>query len=217
LFKLSRSIFCRSPRRDRSGIAKVYVARIATKESGKKTSENVQVVLQRALSKKTDQLMAYSLLFIIAIVSANPDSCAISMFPAGISFMPEMAYIPEVDDWNKASGTISRADSQKTMRSWDAVKSWADKQCTDAVVCGLSRWARGLMAAYKRSSSFDKYNLVLFRTSPDHKKFVFKSIADTLPSHSSAVSRTLTLFLLYDTSSGQITRITVTIRGERKE
>ena len=45
LFKLSRSIFCRSPRRDRSGIAKVYVARIATKESGKKTSENVQVVL----------------------------------------------------------------------------------------------------------------------------------------------------------------------------
>jgi hypothetical protein len=50
LFKLSRSIFCLSPRRDRSGIAKVYVARIATKESGKKTSENVQVVLQRALT-----------------------------------------------------------------------------------------------------------------------------------------------------------------------
>jgi hypothetical protein len=46
---------------------------------------------------------------------------------------------------------------------------------------------------------------------------VFKSIADTLPSHSSAVSRCLTMFLLYDTSSGQITRITVTIRGERKE
>jgi len=51
LFKLSRSIFCRSKRRDRSGIAKAYVARIATKESGKKTSENVQVVLQLALNR----------------------------------------------------------------------------------------------------------------------------------------------------------------------
>ncbi|HAJ80720.1 MAG TPA: hypothetical protein DCO75_13225 [Fibrobacteres bacterium] len=50
MFKLSRSIFCLSPRRDRSGIAKAYTARIATKESGKKTSENVQVVLQRALT-----------------------------------------------------------------------------------------------------------------------------------------------------------------------
>ena len=177
----------------------------------------ISVFKLRRVKKKNDKLMAYSLLFIIAIVSANPDSCAISMFPVGISFMPEMAYIPEVDDWNKASGTISHADSPKTMRSWDAVKSFADKQCTDAVVCGLSRWARGLMAAYKRSSSFDKYNPVLFRTSPDHKKLVFKSIVDTLPSHSSAVSRYLTLFLLYDTSSGQITRITITIRVERKE
>jgi hypothetical protein len=50
--KLSRSIFCLSPKRDRSGIDKAYIARIATKESGKKTSKNVQVILQRALKVK---------------------------------------------------------------------------------------------------------------------------------------------------------------------
>ena len=49
LFKLLRSIFCRSPRRDRSGIANAYAARIATQEFGKKTNATVQVILQQAL------------------------------------------------------------------------------------------------------------------------------------------------------------------------
>ena len=154
-----------------------------------------------------------ALLFMWGFCSAGSEAD----FPVGIAFVKEMAYIPEVDGWEKAKPGQFSVDSQKAGAAWDTLSIWVQKQCAPQTVRGLSCWATKLMAGYKRTPPLKKVSFIPIRIRPDQNKLVFEATADTLPSHEKTITRYLKLYLLYDISTGEIVRVTITIRGDRRE
>jgi hypothetical protein len=144
-------------------------------------------------------------------------SCWREEFPVGLSFAYEMAYIPEVDGWNKCPPGGFAVDSNKAAAAWDSLYSWVEKCCDNEAVKGLSRWAKKQTASYKRTRSFKGLIFSPVRERSDQKKLVLRAVADILPTHSPVVGRCLILYLLYDRDIGSILSVTITIRGERRE
>jgi hypothetical protein len=142
------------------------------------------------------------------------------VYPASIAFVNEMAYIPEVDGWEKCKPTEQAAfaeDSQEVRRQWDTLYRWVQKQYTAATVRALSGWAQKQMAAYTRTPGLKGLLFVPIRARQDQKKLVFEAAADSLPVHDKTVTRYLKIYLLYDSGERKIVKVTITIRGELSE
>jgi hypothetical protein len=138
-------------------------------------------------------------------------------FPVSIACVREMAYIPEVDGWDRCTPADFTADSQKAAAQWDTLCGWVRKQYTPATIRGLSCWAKKQMAVYKRTPSLRRLTFTPIRCRQDQKKLVLQTVVDSLPVHDRTVTRYLKLYLLYDTGESTIIKVTITIRGELSE
>ena len=138
-------------------------------------------------------------------------------FPIALCLVPEMSYIPEVDDWEFCAADKFPEHTASARTDWKGRVRWATKHVTPELARSLSRWARPQMAKYTTIPPLEKTELKLVRQHPRGNKLVFEATVDTLPSHAPLVTRWLKIYLLYDTSSRSILRMTVTIRGQRLE
>ena len=73
------------------------------------------------------------------------------------------------------------------------------------------------MEGYKRVPNLDSIALRPVGTDAQRGKLVLEGTLETLPTHSPLVTRWLKVFLLYDVPTKSLTRVTITIRGERLE
>ena len=138
-------------------------------------------------------------------------------FPAGIALVREMEYIPEVDGWQQCTTSATAGDSVRIAAAWDSVCSRVEELLPAAAVRNLSLWAKKEMRGYRRVPSLKNLSFSPLTERTDHHKTVWTAVGDTLPSHSSAVRRLLTFYLLFDRTTGKIITVTVTIRGTRNE
>jgi len=138
-------------------------------------------------------------------------------FPLALCMVPEMSYIPEVDDWEFCAADKLPEHMATVRKDWKGRITWATKHITPELARSLSRWARPQMGKYKTVPPLEKAELKLVRQHPRGNKLVYEATVDTLPSHAPLVTRWLKVYLLYDTGSKSILRMTVTIRGQRLE
>ena len=138
-------------------------------------------------------------------------------FPIALCVVPEMSYIPEVDDWESCPADKFAEHTISAKTDWKGRVRWATKHVTPELARSLSRWARPQMAKYKTIPPLDRTELKLVRRHPRGNKLDYEATMDTLPSHAPLVTRWLKVYLLYDTGSKSILRMTVTIRGQRLE
>ncbi len=137
--------------------------------------------------------------------------------PVGISFIPEMDFIAEVDSWTLADTgkDVYAKDLKAALHNWESIKDWTASKITPPLVRSLSRWAKKEMTVYKKAPTLSKkITLTPVRKSNQDKKLLFEATLDTLPTHSSLVTRWLKLYLLYDQMTEKIVTVTITIRGE---
>lgn len=134
-----------------------------------------------------------------------------------VCLIAEFGYIPEVRSWRQVEeGLISPKDRRNFEQAWEM--GWR-KKVTDVVTPGVVRQMvmrrdREGMVAYTRVSPLARVD---WRPVTMHESYlVFKGTADTLP-RVSAVRRWLMIYCLYDTKQGTISRVTLTIHGERDE
>jgi hypothetical protein len=140
-----------------------------------------------------------------------------SDFLVGVGLVPEMDYIPEIDSWQHIDTTKGKYDEdiKKAQADWKEKKSWLQKQITVSLVKSLSRWAKKEMKKYKKVPALPTdIKLKPIRQNDNDTKVVFESTLDTLPTHSSLVTRWLKVIILYDRLTDKIVTVTFTIRGE---
>ncbi len=153
---------------------------------------------------------------------SSPDGPAVEpagdeAFPVALSLVPEMGYIPEVDDWEFCPADAFPEHAADVQAAWKALAEWAGRQVTPQRARALSRWARPQMAAYDAVPPPARAALEPARRQPQRGRLVYELTVDTLPTHHPVVTRWLKVYLLYDPHTKAILRMTVTIRGERLE
>lgn len=162
------------------------------------------------------------LIYVVAVVFTgctsivrSPAVPSKSQYPLALCFVPEMEYIPEVDDWPR-----DQADPREVaqaLQDWSERSRWVEAQITPEVVRSLSGWAQREMTQYGSVPSVCKVALKPVACHKQHRKVLFEGTIDTLPTHSSVVTRWLKIYLIYDIDSRKIIRATVTIRGQKLE
>lgn len=150
-------------------------------------------------------------------LAAPPGQSVSALFPAGIAYAWEMAYIPEVDGWERCAEGQFAEDSLKAAVAWERLHAWVRKQYSPSTVRALSGWAKKQMLSYKCTPVLKGIPLVPVRVRQDQRKLVFEAVADSLPVHQANVKRYLKLYVLYDMASGTIVSVTITIRGDLLE
>ena len=134
--------------------------------------------------------------------------------PVGFCIMPEMQYIPEVNGWTACKPDAFPDVAAKAAESWKKAMPWVRTQVTPELARKLSRWAKEQMTQYEKVSPLEKVAFTPVRHDESQRKLVLEGTVDTLPSHAAIVTRWLKLYLLCDEHSGEVLRVTVTIRGE---
>ena len=140
-----------------------------------------------------------------------------SDFIVGVGFIPEMDYIPEIDSWKFIDTTKNTyaEDIKKAQLDWKEKKNWLQGKISATLVRSLSRWAKKEMKKYKKVPALPvDITLKPVRRDEQNTKVVFESTLDTLPTHSSLVTRWLKVIILYDRLTDTIIKVTFTIRGE---
>jgi len=137
--------------------------------------------------------------------------------PVGLCLIPEMDYIPELDDWSLCRPDAFAEDTAKALLDWSKKRAWVEKQLSPELVRALSRWAKPQMKGYSAVPSLAKVVLKPVRAPQAGRKLLLEGTLDTLPTHSPVVTRWLRVYLLYDKGSKRILRATITIRGQLLE
>lgn len=148
----------------------------------------------------------------IAALGAEPET----ELPLGLCFVPEMQFIPEVDSWQSCEPGAYAEAVKAVEKAWPKEAKRIAKHVTPELARTLSRWAQPQMAAYAKVPPLEKVSLEPVAHYSQRKKIVLKGTVDTLPVHAPLVTRWLQVYVLADTS-GEIDRVTVTIRGEVQE
>ena len=142
---------------------------------------------------------------------------------ATLAFVPEMEPLPGMDvsehahRWTDADKARWADDIRRATALWEKQIPGLKGQLTAERVRSLSRWAKPQMEGYKRTPNLDGVALRPAGTDAQQGKLVLEGTLETLPTHSPLVTRWLKVYLLYDLSTKSLTRITITIRGERLE
>jgi hypothetical protein len=168
------------------------------------------------------RVFLFALVLLLAGEAAVPGDATLPAqrdepFPMALCFVPEMSYIPEVDDWEFCPPDQFTGHAAAARAAWERHIPWATGHVTPAIARNLSRWARPQMASYNEFPPLAGAKLSLVGRHPRGGRFVYEITVDTLPSHAPLVTRWLKVYLLYDAGSKSMLRMTVTVRGERLE
>lgn len=131
--------------------------------------------------------------------------------------VPEMEFIPEVDSWPPYQSAEAAGDATAFAKAWTEQRQWVGDLLPGDLAKGLSRWARPQMEKYGGVAPIEKIDFHPVSSFQPRGMIVYEAIADNLPTHSKLVTRQLKLYVLYNTESKSIVRVTVTIRGEAME
>jgi hypothetical protein len=140
-----------------------------------------------------------------------------------LSFVPEMEPLPGMDVPENASRW---SDSEKARfddpirhatARWKEQISEIKDQLTPERVRSLSRWAKAQMDGYTTVPDLDKLVLRPQGADADRQWLLLEGTLDTLPTHSPLVTRWLKVYLMYDLPGKSLSRIAITIRGQRLE
>jgi len=134
-----------------------------------------------------------------------------------IELKPEMAGIAELDDWQPcaAEDLPEQPDWQAAIKAhWDELRPWLQRRVTAAAVRRLSRWAKPQMEAYKRVPPLEKAVFTPVRRDPAGRHVLYEATLDTLPTHHHLVTRWLKVYLIFDSQSKSVQKVTITIRGQ---
>jgi hypothetical protein len=138
-------------------------------------------------------------------------------YPIGVCIIPEMEYIPEIDDWSLRKGKADSLDSIKAVTSFKKHIPWVQNFITPKFVKSISKYANKEMNSYNNNPPLDRIRFSPHRISSDGFKILFEGVADTLPSHSKIVTRWLKVYFMYNKGTNSIIRVVVTIRGQLLE
>ena len=152
------------------------------------------------------------ILFTVNVIAADHTA-----LPIGFCLIPEMDFIPEVDGWTPCKPDEFQAQIQVVTALWKEQSDWVHKRITPDVVKELSKWAKPQMEGHRLVPVMQGVKLTALTVDPKHHKIVYSGTLETLPSHSPVVTRWLKLYLLCDEETGNILRVTITIRGEAQE
>jgi hypothetical protein len=155
--------------------------------------------------------------------SASRDDASNQEIPAWLSFVPEMQTVPIMErvwseeTWSDSLDAQYRDDLKHIKEEWHRLAPAIATHVTPAQVRSLSRWALPQMAQYVRTPDIAPAELTPIYVAPKGEHILLEATLDTLPTHSSVVTRWLKVFVLYDRQRQSIADVTVTIRGERLE
>jgi hypothetical protein len=178
--------------------------------------------------------VAFAVLFAVATTlgAAEPANAKPAQSPAAKKapqekpptvFIPEMERIAEIEAIERAPRWSDADKAQIAKETGQAVAEWKQlvpdvaKELTPERVRTLSRWARPQMEGYKTVPPLDKTPVQPIGTDAQRKTLVLEGVIDTLPSHHQLVTRWLKVYVVYSLSNHAITKIIITIRGERLE
>jgi len=145
------------------------------------------------------------------------EATAEERIPVAFCIVPEMGYIPEVNDWASCKPEAFPEETARALADWKTKLPWVKERVTPALARRLSGWAKEEMKQYQAVPPLEKVAFKPVRQDKHDRKLVLEGTVDTLPTHSPIVTRWLKLFLLCDRRSGTVLRVTVTIRGELLE
>ena len=143
--------------------------------------------------------------------------------PAWLSFVPEMQRVPIMDraalstPWSDAQSAQYDDDLSRARDEWHRLTPTIETHVTPAQVRSLSRWALPQMEQYVRVPPIAPAELKPLRIDAEGHHILLEATLDTLPTHSSLVTRWLKAIVLYDRPHRSIAHVTITIRGERLE
>ncbi len=149
--------------------------------------------------------------------AAAGEAAAEERIPVAFCIVPEMGYIPEVDDWTVCKPDAFPEETAKALADWKTKLPWVKERVTPELARRLSGWAKEQMKQYQAVPPLGKVAFKPARHGAKRRKFVLEGTVDTLPTHSPIVTRWLKLLLLCDRHSGTVLRVTVTIRGQLLE
>jgi len=158
-----------------------------------------------------------SVLFLLAGCDAGAaagEETAEERIPVAFCIVPEMGYVPEVNDWAACKPDAFPEETAKALADWKTKLPWVSKRVTPELARRLSGWAKEQMKQYQAVPPLGKVAFKPVRQDKQGRKLVLEGTVDTLPTHSPIVTRWLKLFLLCDRHSGTVLRVTVTIRGQ---
>jgi hypothetical protein len=150
----------------------------------------------------------------VILLALSAGATALEGVPVGFCIAPEMQHIPELDGWEFCQADAYPEQAAKATASWRKVMPWVTARVTPELARDLSRWAKEQMKQYQRVPSLDTVTFKPVRDDERHRNLVLEGTVDTLPSHAPLVTRWLKLYLLCDLHSGEVIRVTVTIRGQ---
>jgi hypothetical protein len=140
-----------------------------------------------------------------------------------VSFVAEMAPLPGMEvpenahQWTDAEKARLDPDIARATEQWKARIPSIKRQVTPERVRSLSRWAKKQMEDYMSVPPFENVSLHPVGIDAKREKLVLEGTLDTLPTHSPLVTRWMKVYLAYDLHARSISRIVITIRGERRE
>ena len=167
------------------------------------------------------RVAAISIMAVYGATAGGAQPTPIDQQAIGVCLIPEFGYIPELRSWRKyEEGAISPKEVLHFEQAWEM--SWRKKVATvitpDVVREMVMQRDRHGMAEYTRSPSFEniKWRPATLHPTKEKSYVVFEGTADTLP-RITAIRRWLMVYCLYDVKQGTVSRVTITIRGERDE
>ena len=137
--------------------------------------------------------------------------------PPDIRWVPEMERVAELQDWPPAAAKDHVRERQRMLAAWEEIRDSVQRKLTAAQVITLSKWAKPQMQGYSDVPSLAHPDFQIRAASGGEKKLLFEATLQTLPTHSSLVTRWLKLLVVYDPDRHTIPQIIITIRGERQE
>ena len=140
-----------------------------------------------------------------------------------LSFVPEMEPLPGIDvpefaaRWTEADKAAFDEPIRLATAGWKEQIPAVKAQLTPERVRTLSRRAKLQMEDCATVSDLDKTVLKPLGTDADRQQILLEGTLDTLPSHAPLVTRWLKVYVVYDLPSRSLSRIVITIRGQRLE
>ncbi len=136
---------------------------------------------------------------------------------AWLIFIPEMEPFSELTAGAACVPDRAPAATDRARAALKGRLADVEKGLTSQKVRELSRWAKTEMGAYARVPPLGKVAWRPARVEDTGKWVLLEGTVDTLPTHSSLVTRWLKVYAVYDVPADTIRRVIVTIRGERLE
>ena len=140
-----------------------------------------------------------------------------SNFPIGLCVIPEMEYIPELDDWSSYDDKKDILNISEILALIKMKYPFLKKELTPDLIKSISRYAKKEMNTYQTIPPLDTIKFLPKKVSSDGFKIVFEGIVDTLPSHSPIVTRWLKVFIVYNRATHSVIKAIITVRGELLE